>query len=150
MENLNRKAAGCPTMPGWSGIWAATDKEVEAVAITGSSSRSVIFKDGGKWGKIIAKSIQISDSESDGARQLTITCTFIGIAADTDRLFIAMAARRWLVRLKDRGGRYWLAGSKEQPLRFSWSHDADAKPKGSHAYTLQWSAVRSEPLYATI
>ncbi len=147
MEDLTRKSAGCGNMTGYAGLWIANDYEVEDVEEREPGCRKVVFKSSGGWGRVDAKNIYMSDTPADGARQLEVTCQFRCTPDQVDYYLDALSMHRFLLKLKDRNGNLWLAGDKEQPLHFEYSHVGETGGGGVHEYQLRFFRQTNLPLY---
>ncbi len=150
MENLEQTTGSCAPMSGFARLWFTAIGEVAAVAYTSLTTRAVSLTASGSWGAITAKKIQLTDNESDGVRSIEITCSYRGVAGQTDTRLSALEKGRYLVKLKDRNGKLWLAGDKETPLHFSYDHTADADAAGLHEYQLRFYGTLPVPVTATV
>lgn len=153
MENLERKTAKCKNRVGFSQIEFTSAYEVASIACryspTANVIRSIIFHPAGSFGKIEAKKIYLTENMHDGIHDVEITCSFYGSHDQVDDRLHELTFGRYLVRLKDRNGRLWLAGDKNEPLHFEYAHIGDAGPDGAHEYQLRFFGTLSIPLSAT-
>lgn len=153
MENLERKSAKCKNRVGFSEIEFTSVSEVAAVDCRYSSTatviRSVSFHPAGCFGKIEAKKVYLTDNAHDGVHDVEITCTFYGTPEQVDARLHELTFGRYLVRLRDKNGRLWLAGDKIEPLHFEYAHIGDAGHDGAHEYQLRFFGQLTIPLTAT-
>ena len=153
MENLERKSAKCKNRVGFSGIEFTSVSEVASIDCRYSSTanvvRAVTFHPAGCFGRIDAKQVYMSDNAHDGVHDVEITCTFYGTPEQVDARLHELTFGRYLVRLRDRNGRLWLAGDKNEPLHFEYAHIGDAGPDGAHEYQLRFFGTLTIPLSAT-
>lgn len=149
MENLERNISKCSNMPGFKKIWAATTDEVHIIEPVTSTLRTVSFKDGAGYGLIDAKKISLSNVYTDGVYSLDINCEFWGIPDMVEERLRCMAAARYIVRVQDRNGVMWLAGSTETPLRFDFTRTEDSDAFGAKKYDFRFFNNSNYPLYTT-
>ena len=153
MENLSRKSAKCKNRVGFSEIEFTSEAEVATVDSRYSSRATVIrtvsFRSAGCFGTIDAKQVYMSDNSHDGVHDMEITCSFYGTPEQVDDRLNELTFGRYLVRLRDRNGRLWLAGDKIEPLHFEYAHIGDAGHDGAHEYQLRFFGTLSIPLSAT-
>ena len=150
MENLERNKSKCRNTPGYLKIWAASVDEVDSVDTITQNQRSVSFAAGKAFGEIYAKNILLSDVYADGAYQLEINCDFFGIPDVVESRLWYMSFHRFIVKLQDRNGQLWLAGSKDEPLRFEFTRTEDADVTGAKKYEFRFFRTGTEPLFATV
>ncbi len=150
MENLERNKSKCRNTPGFYKIWAAEVDEVESVDTISQSQRSVSFAAGKGFGEIDAKNISLSDVYANGAYQLEINCDFFGIPDMVESRLRGMASNRFIVKVQDHNGQLWLAGSKDEPLRFEFTRTEDADVAGAKKYEFRFLRTGTEPLFATV
>lgn len=153
MENLERKCAKRKNRVGFSEIEFTSEAEVEDVDFSYSSNfpvtRTVTFHPSGCFGKIEAKNVYMSENGHDGIHDVEITCSFYGTPEQVNGRLHELTFGRYLVRLKDKNGRWWLAGEKEEPLHFEYTHIGDADADGVHEYQLRFFGTLTIPLSAT-
>lgn len=150
MEDLSRNSAICGNVPGYVGIWITSSREVLKVSATNDHKRSVSFSPGGSWGFIDgAKRIYLSDIQQDGIRNVEVGCDFAATPAVMDHRLREMSEQRFIVKLKDRNGKFWLVGSDKEPLHFSYDHIGEPDASGAHKYVLKFYRLLSIPLYET-
>ena len=150
MEDLSKNSANCGNMTGWTGIWFTPVSEVQSLGIVDEKIRSVTFASGGRFARIDAKNIYLSDTNADGSRQLTITCSYRATPNQVDYRLSDMMANRYLLKLRDRNGKLWLAGTLREPLHFSYDHIGETEASGVHEYRLSFFRNLTTPLYALI
>jgi len=137
-------------MTGWTGIWFTPVSEVQSLDIVDEKSRSVTFASGGRFARIDAKNIYLSDTNADGSRQLNVTCSYRATPAQADYRLNDMLANRYLLKLRDRNGKLWLAGTQREPLRFGYEHVGESDGSGLHEYRLSFFRNLTTPLYALV
>lgn len=145
MEDLTRNNA-CGNMAGFSKLWLCPANEVQSVNIVNDTEKTVTFASGGRWALIEADSIELSHNYSEGCYDHQLTCNYSGIRNVADSILNKMKEQRFIARLKDKNGQYWLIGSKEEPLNFSYDHAGNATGDGAHTYRLSLTRKTTEPL----
>lgn len=150
MEDLKKNSAECGNMTGWTGIWIVPVTDVLGVYIRDERSRSVSLYSGGRFARIECTNIYLSDTAKDGARQLNITCSYRATPAQADYRLNDMMANRYLLKLRDRNGKLWLAGTQREPLRFGYEHVGESDGSGLHEYRLSFFRNLTTPLYALV
>lgn len=150
MEDLKKNSAECGNMTGWTGLWFVPVTDVLGVYIHDEKSRSVSLYSGGRFARIECTNIYLSDTAQDGARQLSVTCSYRATPAQADYRLNDMMANRFLLKLRDRNGKLWLAGTQREPLRFGYEHVGESDGSGLHEYRLNFFRNLTTPLYALV
>lgn len=148
MEDLHKNDANCKNVPGYIKLLLAKAEEVEDIVLISQTKKSVVFKipENG-WGDVHGKSITLSHTCAKDTHTVDITCILQAIQADIEVTLADMCGQRYIAKLVDRNGVAWLAGSKEEPLRFSYEHIGEAKASGLHAYKIRLSRSMTNPLF---
>lgn len=151
MENLEVNSAKCKNAAGFAGIWLTDVSEVQSITINNEQKRTVVFATGGSWGTVErAKNINKTDIQEDGVRNVDISCDYFGVPDYADPKLMDMTKRRYIVKLKDRNGKMWLYGNREEPMRFAYDKITDPDASGACKYVLTFYRRLSIPEYETV
>ena len=136
-------------MAGFSKLGISPENEVQSINNVNNTQKNVIFASGGRWALIECDSIELSHNTSEGCYENKITCNYSGVRNVADSMLNKMKGQRFIARLKDRSGVFWLIGTKEEPLNFGYEHVGNATGEGAHTYRLSLSRKTTEPLFIT-
>ena len=82
----------------------------------------------------------------DGAFNLEINA-FITFSSDyLDKVLSDMTNQEFVVILKDRNQIPWVAGTKEEPLHFRFTHLGEENVTGKHGYLITFYRKMQDPL----
>lgn len=145
MEELNINPPDA-TLSGWLKAEFADVDLVSDFTITASGARVALLS-GSLFTPIHSSSIQQScESQPGNAYLHNITILLPCRAQHHDLTFNSMTHRRYILRLTDNNHQRFIAGCKDDPLRFSFSNSDSGNPADGAAYTLTFSGLSRLPL----
>ena len=145
MEELNINPID-HTLSGWLKVEFIDVDFVTATTVTAAGAHVALLS--GKLFTVIhTNSIQQScESQPGNAYLHNITILLPCRAQHHDLTFNSMTHRRYILRLTDNNHQRFIAGCKDDPLRFSFSNSDNGNPADGAAYNLTFSGQSRLPL----
>lgn len=150
MEDLLKNNPSCGNMPGYVSLWAESVIKIQNIDYQNINTKIVTFAPGAMWGLIECRNISVDDNFIDGVHTIEINCDYNAVRNIMDYRLDRMRRNKFIVRLKDRNGQFWLAGTLEEPLNFDYEHLGEAPVSGVHLYHLRFYRQTTQPLSATL
>ena len=145
MEELNINPPDA-TLSGWCKAEVISVDQVLFTTVTSSCAR-VSPRSGSNFHTIESSSIRQScESQPGNAYLHNITILLPCRAQHHDLTFNSMTHRRYILRLTDNNHQRFIAGCKDDPLRFTFSNSDSGNPADGAAYTLTFSGLSRLPL----
>lgn len=142
-NNLRRNPA-CASM---SGIKKIEFTEANNVTAFTRSARGISLSAAASaWRAIeLDEGVMSSPDNGNGGYDTEITGVFCATGTEIDRTLAEMREQRFILRLTDNKGVKWIAGTRDQPLRFEYGHNNDGTPDGKTAYDIRFYAATELP-----
>jgi len=146
MEDLIKDI--CVNVAGFYKLWLCTDDEVQSIDTIDYKTKSVQFLPAKDWGLVECNKIELSNKFASGIYDLTLTCNYNATPSIADTRLNNMCRQKFIARLKDKNGKFWLLGSKEEPLNFEYEHVGTPKGDGEHTYKIRLFRKTTQSLYS--
>lgn len=140
LNNEIKRNSACMSMAGIKKIWWSNNEDVTITRTANGVNAT------GVWYELALEEPQMqSNDNGNGAYDTEITGTLLATSTTINRTLEWMKSRRNIAKVKDNNGIYWIVGTKEQPLRFEYSHINEGRADGKTAYELRLYATTEEP-----
>lgn len=141
-----KKQNFCQNIPGYLNLSAAFKSDISTFQRNQEKYVSINLKEGKILGEIECNNIYVNNPFLDGAFQTEINA-FITFSSDyLDKVLSDMTNEEFVVVLKDRNNINWVAGTKEEPLHFKYSHIGEEDVTGKHGYLITFFRKMIDPL----
>lgn len=136
----------CQNIPGYISLHAAMKSDINTFQRNNEKYVSIKLKEGKNLGEIECNNISLSNPFQDGAFNLEINA-FITFSSDyLDKVLTDMTNEEFVVVLKDRNQVIWVAGTKDEPLHFKYTHLGEEGVTGKHGYLITFFRKTRETL----
>lgn len=145
MEDFKKNTA-CGNIAGFKRIEITSCKEVHSIIPVSYNRKKVLFNNGGRFGIIDSRKIDLNIQFDDGFYNIAISCEFAGIKTAYDSKFNGMTRDGFIAKITDNNNVVWVAGTIEEPLRFRFTHKGTPLTTGVHNYSLFFYRNTTESL----
>lgn len=136
----------CQNIPGYVSLNAALKSDINTFQRNNEKYVSISLKEGKTFGEIECNNISVNNPFQDGAFNLEINA-FITFSSDyLDKVLSDMTNEEFVVILKDRNHVPWVAGTKDEPLHFRFTHLGEESVTGKHGYLITFYRKMQDPL----
>lgn len=136
----------CQNVPGYLNLMATFEKDINTFQRNDEKYISIGLKEGKSLGEIECNNISVNNPFVDGAFDLEINA-FITFSSDyLDKVLSDMTNEEFIVVLKDRNKISWVAGTKDEPLHFRYTHLGEESVTGKHGYLITFYRKMQDPL----
>lgn len=136
----------CQNIPGYLSLHAAMKSDINTFQRNNEKYVSIGLKEGKTLGEIECNNISVNNPFLDGAFNLEINA-FITFSSDyLDKVLSDMTNEEFVVILKDRNQVLWVAGTKDEPLHFRFTHLGEESVTGKHGYLITFYRKMQDPL----
>lgn len=136
----------CQNIPGFLKLYAAYKSDISILTQVNENSVMLEMEEGKEFGEIDCKKISLSNQYNDGTFNLEINAFIIFTSEYLDKFLLEMTNEEFIVILKDRNEVHWVAGTLDEPLKFSFVHFGEENIFGKHGYAITFFRKMQDPL----
>lgn len=145
MEDITKNNA-CISITRYVKLLVCPKEYVQSIDLVLDNKKTVTLKAGKRFYSIEANNIELSNKRDNGYYDNQLTCKLPVSGTNYDILLDQMCNQRFIVKIKDRSGKWWLLGSLEEPINFSFDNTGNVS---DHVYNLLFSRNTTMPLFLT-
>lgn len=136
----------CQNIPGYVSLHAALKSDINTFQRNNEKYISISLIEGKTFGEIECNNISVNNPFQEGAFNLEIN-SFITFSSDyLDKVLSDMTNEEFVLILKDRNQVLWIAGTKDEPLHFRFTHLGEESVTGKHGYLITFYRKMLDPL----